>query len=640
MILKILSNFSGNKYHFLLFLLQLVFIEPLVYAQKIDSIWVVNNYTKLERMIPMRDGIKLFTCIYTPKNSKEKNPILMMRTPYSCAPYGEGRISPRLYNGYWKEYLKENYIIVIQDVRGKFMSEGAFEDVRPYIKNKKTKKDIDESTDTYDTADWLLKNIKNNNGKIGIFGISYPGFYATMAAASKHPAIKAVSPQAPVTEWFLGDDFHHNGAFALMDAFSFYYSFGMPRPTPTTSPAPHFNYPERDNYSFFLNTGPFKNFTVLFKDSIKFWNQITQHPNYDSFWQLRDARQACYDIKSSMLVVGGLFDAEDCYGAWNLYKALKKQSPATKTKLVMGPWVHGGWSRGDGSNLGNIRFGDKTSYYYQKEIEIPFFNYHLKGKGNISSMPEAQVFFTGENTWKNFSNWPPESSSAETFYFQSNGKLNKNKPQENEAFTTYISDINKPVPYAKDVHLHRTKEYMIDDQRFAWRRPDVISFETNPLEEDVTLAGVVTAILKVAVSGTDADFVVKLIDVFPNDFKYDSTYCCKNNYPETEMAGYQMLVRGEIMRGRYRKSFENPIPFVPQQTDEVKFDLPDVAHTFKKGHKIMIQIQSSWFPLFDRNPQQFVNIYTCSEKDYINAEVKLYHDRQNSSCIVLPILKK
>jgi len=608
-------------------------------AQVTDSAWIYQNYQKLEVMIPMRDGVKLFTSIYTPKNTTEKWPVLMMRTPYSCAPYGEGVISPRLYKTHWSNYVKENYIIVVQDVRGKYMSEGEFEDVRPFIKNKKGKKDIDESSDTYDTVDWLLKNIKNNNGKVGVFGISYPGFYATMAAASNHPAVKAVSPQAPVTEWFLGDDFHHNGAFALMDAFSFYYSFGMPRPEPTTKTAPGFVFPNKDNYNFYIGIGAFKNFTGLFKDTIGFWKQIALHPNYDDFWQVRDARKACYNLKPAMLVVGGLFDAEDCYGAWNLHRAIAKQSPTTKNTLVMGPWVHGGWSRGDGSYLGNVRFGQQTAPYYQQEMELPFFNYYLKNKGSIDHLKAAHVFFTGSNQWHSFTQWPPAKSLPMRVYLNEKETLHFSMPAKEKSANTYVSKSSKPVPYTEDVHLRRTREYMTDDQRFAYRRPDVLSFNTGVLEEDLILAGPVTANLYVSLSTSDADFVVKIIDVFPDDFNYDSSYCCKGVKNEVEMAGYQMLVRGEIMRGRYRNSFEKPEAFTPGKVEMVRFTLPDIAHTFKKGHKLMIQIQSSWFPLFDRNPQQFVNIYTCEEKDFIDSEITLYHQKDAASYVELPILK-
>lgn len=609
-------------------------------AQTIDEQWVRDNYTKKEYSIPMRDGVKLFTAVYAPKDTKEKHPFLMIRTPYSCAPYGEDRIQSRLYNFHWKEYLKEGYIFVIQDVRGRWMSEGTFMDVRPFNPNKKKKTDIDEASDTYDAVDWLVKTIPNNNGNVGVFGTSYPGFYSTMAALSGHPAIKAVSPQAPVTEWFLGDDFHHNGAFMIGDAFNFYSGFGQPRPKPTTVGPKEFNYYTQDKYKFYLETGALKNFSKLMGDSILFWKDLMNHPNYDAWWKERDARVGCKNVKPAILTVGGLFDAEDCFGAWRLYEAIEKQSPATNNKIVMGPWFHGGWSKGDGSYLGNIRFGSKTSTYFQNNIEIPFFNYHLKGKGTIDQLAEASIFFTGENNWKSLSAWPPKDMVATPLYFNDHGALSFEKSTSSGSFTGYTSDPSKPVPYTEDVLNYRTREYMTDDQRFASRRTDVITFKTAVLENDLTLAGTLTPDLKVAISTTDADFVVKIIDVFPDDFEYDSTTYGAGGDKGYLMAAYEMLVRAEVMRGRYRNSFEKPEAFVPGKTTTVKFDLPDIAHTFKKGHRLMIQVQSSWFPLADRNPQQFVDIYHCEDKDFIKCDIKLYHDAANGSCIVLPVLKK
>jgi len=337
------------------------------------------------------------------------------------------------------------------------------------------------------------------------------------------------------------------------------------------------------------------------------------------------------------MVVGGLFDAEDCYGAWNLYKAINKQSPQTKSSLVMGPWVHGGWSRGTGGYLGNVRFGSKTAEYYQANIETKFFNYYLKNKGSISDLSTATVFFSGENNWHTFDAWPPKNTNYKALYFGENESLSFSKPTNDNSFSNYISNPKKPVPYTEDVHLRRTSEYMTDDQRFASRRTDVLVYKTEILEMDVMVAGALKAFIKTAISTTDVDFVVKLIDVFPEDFKYDSTYCCKGAEPEEVLGGYQMLVRGEIMRGRFRKSFENPEAFTPNKIEDVNFELPDVAHTFKKGHRIMVQIQSSWFPLFDRNPQQFVNPYTCSDKDFISSEIKVYHNKNNASYIELPL---
>ncbi len=612
-----------------------------VFAQNADSAWVCNNYTKQEVMITVRDGKKIYTSIYCPKNTTEKHPMLMMRTPYSSGPYGKDangkdQFNGRLYATHWINYLKENYIMIIQDVRGRYMSEGEYADVRPFIENKKTKNDVDEASDSYDVIDWLVKNVANNNGNIGVFGISYPGFYSTMAALSNHPALKAVSPQAPVTEWFIGDDFHHNGAFALMDGFQFYYGFGVPRPKPVPEYGRSFKFPEKDNYSFYLKQGALKNYKKLMGDSIKFWNKLMDHPNYDAWWQARDARRACKNVKPAMLTVGGTFDAEDCYGAWNLYKAIEKQSPQTNNKLVMGPWSHGGWHRGSGAYLGNVRFGENTSAYFQQNLEKPFFDFYLKGKGK-DNLAEATVFFSGENKWKQLEKWPPAKMEYKKFYLDKDHGMSMEIPKHASSFSKYTSDPGKPVPYTEDVHLRRTREYMTDDQRFAARRTDVLVFETSPLNNELTLAGTVIADLKVSLSTTDADFVVKVIDVFPDDFIYDSTYCCKGG-PETEMAGYQMLVRGEIMRARFRNSFEKPEAFTPGKTETVKFELPDVAHTFKKGHKLMIQIQSSWFPLFDRNPQQFVDIYKCDDKDFVPCDIKVFHQADAASCILLPVL--
>src|SRR6187401_30946 len=605
-----------------------------------DSLWVRENYTKKEIYIPMRDGVKLFTAVYTTKDISEKHPILMNRTPYSCAPYGTD-FSGRLLLSHWKYYCRENYIIVIQDVRGRWMSEGEFVDVRPFIKDKKTNNDIDEASDTYDAIDWLIKNLPNNNGNVGVFGISYPGFYSTMAAASGHPALKAVSPQAPVTEWFLGDDFHHNGAFFQMDGFSFYSGFGKPRPKPTTIGPSGFDFKIRDNYEFYLQAGTLKNLAKMMGDSIKFWKELYAHPNYDEWWKARNARNAMYNIKPAMLTVGGLFDAEDCYGAWNLYKAIEKQNPGIHNKLVMGPRSHGQWSSRDGTRMGNIQFGSNTALWYQNNIEIPFFNFYLKGKGTDPNISEATIFFSGENQWHNLNQWPPATTSNQQIYFQPNGNLSWNKPTVSKSASEYISDPAHPVPYTEDVHFNRTAAYMNDDQRFASRRTDVLTFQTDVLNEDLTLAGPVVANLAVSITGTDADFVVKIIDVFPDDFAYSGAAAQQGRagggtYP---MGGYQMLVRGEIMRGKFRNSFETPAPFTPNKIEKVKFDLPDVAHTFKKGHRLMIQIQSSWFPLADRNPQKFVNIYEADITDFQKATIRIHHDAANSSNILLPVVK-
>ena len=605
------------------------------FAQNADSIWFVNNYTKTEVMIPMRDGVKLFTSIYTPKDNSTKHPFLMTRTPYSAGPYGLDK-----YANYWSNYMmnyaKENIIFVRQDVRGRYMSEGVFEDVRPFNKDKKGN-ETDEASDTYDAIDWLVKNIENNNGKAGISGISYPGFYSTMAAASGHPALVAVSPQAPVTDWFMGDDFHHNGAFFVMDGFSFYPTFGQPRPEPTTTYKRGFSFESDDNYNAYLKTGALKNFTKLMGDSIAFWKEMYEHPNYDAWWQARNARNALYNIKPAMLWVGGFFDAEDTYGAWNAYKAAEKQSPKTNNRLVMGPWYHGQWTR-EGSFLGNVRYGVNTSQYYLDSLEVPFFKHYLLDQPE-PKIAEATIFFTGENNWKKFDVWPPATIENVSFYLGESGTLTlNNKGNASKPYDEYVSDPAKPVPYTQDIHFRRTREYMTDDQRFASRRTDVLTFETDILAMDVTVAGPVIVELLTSISTTDADFVVKLIDVFPDDFKYPANYTGnEKNYP---MGGYQMLVRGEIMRGKFRNSFEKPEAFVPGKITEVKWALPDVAHTFKKGHRIMIQVQSSWFPLADRNPQKFTDIYKADDSDFQKSTIKIFHDGVNASKIVLPVLKR
>jgi uncharacterized protein len=622
-------------------LLLVTLLAAAQYAQ--DSAWIREHYYKIERYIPMRDGVKLFTSVYMPKDSTEKHPILLTRTPYSCAPYGESIYNANLWNRHLRYYARANYIIVNQDVRGRWMSEGEFADIRPFNPHKKGN-ETDEASDTYDAIDWMVKNLPFNNEHVGVFGISYPGYYSTMAALSGHPALKAVSPQAPVTDWFQGDDFHHNGAFMLLDAFSFYAGgFGYPHPAPTAvSPKSSLTLPSADNYTTFLHIGALRNFRQLAGDSLKFYNEMYEHPNYDEWWQARNTRNFVTDVKPAILVVGGLFDAEDCFGAWNLYKAIEQKNPAAHVnKLVMGPWYHGQWASTDGTHLGNLRFGSNTSFWYQNNIEIPFFDYYLKGRGDISKQAEATIFVSGENKWHQYSQWPPAGKEDRPLYLQPNGKLDWNKPVATNSFSEYISDPAHPVPYTEDVHFSRTREYMTDDQRFAARRPDVLSFETGVLENDLSLGGTVVANLLTSISATDADFVVKLIDVFPDDFTYpdaqpQSRRSAGGDYP---MGGYELLVRGEIMRGRFRNSFARPEAFKPNKTERVKFELPDVSHTFLKGHKLMIQIQSSWFPIADRNPQQFINIYTAGDADFKKATIKILHDAGNSSSIILPVLK-
>jgi len=622
------------------FYLSALLLFPLfAFAQNADSVWFANNYTKKEVTIAMRDGIKLFTSIYLPKDRSEKHPILMQRTPYSCRPYGTS------FRDFWAthllQYCKEGYIMVIQDVRGRWMSEGEFVDVRPFNPNKKTKQDIDEASDAYDTIDWLVKNLENNNGKVGVMGTSYPGFYSNMASLSGHPALKAVSPQAPVTDWFVGDDFHHNGALFQLDAFDFYLGggFGQPHHRPTPLPAKTYDYPVHDNYEFYLRAGALPNLTKIMGDSLKFWNEMMSHPTRDAWWMARNARVGVKDVKPAMMVVGGEFDAEDCFGAWNLYQALVKQSPATNSRLVMGPWYHGEWENNDGTHHGNIQFGSNTSKWYADNIEVPFFNYYLKGKGSVDSITKATIYFTGENKWRRLPQWPPADMTATPVYLEPHGALSFNSTgTHNNSTDSYVSDPAKPVPYDEGVHFNRTRKYMSNDQRFAARRTDVLVYQTDTLTRDITLGGPVIADLVVSLSNTDADFVVKLIDVFPDNGSYTDIdiYAEKDQTGPYPMGGYQMLVRAEIMRGKFRDSYSNPSPFVPNKPTEVKYTMPDVAHTFKKGHRIMIQVQSSWFPLVDRNPQQFMDIYHAKDSDFVKETINVYHDQ---SKIILPVLK-
>ena len=582
-------------------------------------------YDKEEVYVEMRDGVKLFTSIYTPKESEGKNPMLMFRSPYNSEPGGEQAFN--FFITIYERYVDENYIFVFQDVRGRYMSEGEFVHVRPYIPKKK-KNEIDEASDTYDTAEWLIKNVKGNNGNIGVTGTSYPGFYATMAALSGHPAIKAVSPQAPVTDWFMGDDWHHNGAFFLIDGFNFMTWFGDPHYGESRQSNPlNFSYGMEDNYRFFMELGPIKNSKEIIPDSITYWYEIFDHPNYDDWWKATVPLPHLEKIKPAVMTVGGWFDAEDLYGALHTYEAIEKQNKASHPNyLVMGPWSHGQWNFGEGDHLGDIYWGMSANEMFH-ELELDFFNYFLKDQGS-GDFEEAYIYMTGANEWKTYDSWPPEDASPMTVYFSPDGKLSPNVPDLEKKYIEYTSYVDRPVPYLEDVHMNRRAEYMVGDQRFASRRPDVAVYQSELLETDVVLTGSVSADLYVSMTGTDADFIVKIIDVFP-----DQVQTPPDADIDVPLSGYQMLVRGEVMRGKYRNSFEEPEPFTPGEITKVSFEIPDLAHTFKAGHRIMIQIQSSWFPLVDRNPQKFVNIYECGEEDFQDADIRIYGDKDHPSSI-------
>ncbi len=622
---------ASKLFRFLIVSLVCVTVVPATQAQ--SEAKVRANYNKLERMIPMRDGIKLFTSIYTPKDTSQQYPIMLFRTPYSVSPYGSDRYRESL--GPSPLFQDERYIFVYQDVRGKLMSEGEYENVRPHKPTKSGPKDIDESTDTYDTIEWLLKNLTNHNGRVGMWGISYPGFYVSTGIIDAHPALKAASPQAPIADWFIGDDFHHNGALFLVHTFNFFATFGLPRPKPTTEFPPRFRHDNPDGYQFFLDLGPLPEADKRhFKGQVSFWNEILDHPNYDEFWKARNILPHLKNIKPAVMTVGGWFDAEDLYGPLKTYEAIEKSSKGAYNILVMGPWFHGGWARSDGDFLGSVTFGSKTSVYYREHVELPFFNCLLKDKC-VQKLPEALVFETGSNQWKRYDQWPPANTQKRALYLAGDGKLAFAPAAETVGaggFDEYFSDPNKPVPYINGIANGMTSEYMVDDQRFAATRPDVLVYESEVLSQPLTVAGPITATLYVSTTGTDSDFIVKLIDVFPNDAPDSSSN-------EATMGGYQMLVRGEPMRARFRNSFEKPEGLTPNEVTKVEFTLPDVNHTFLKGHKLMVQIQSSWFPLVDRNPQKFVDIYKATAGDFQKATQRVYRSRQYPSHATLNVLR-
>jgi hypothetical protein len=594
-----------------------------------------TRYTKFEYRIPMRDGVRLFTSVYVPNDAGpgKRYPVLLTRTPYTVAPYGLDRYKTRL--GPTSAYEKEGFIFVFQDVRGQHMSEGEFVNVRPHVPKKSGPKDIDESTDTFDTIDWLVKHVPGNSGRVGQWGISYPGFYASAGAIDSHPALKAVSPQAPIADWFW-DDMHRHGAFNLSLAFNFFSGFGKPRPAPTDSEEwTRFEHGTPDGYQFFLDLGPLSNADARhLKGDVAFWKEVAAHPNYDAFWQARNLLPHLKNIKAAMLVVGGWYDTEDLYGPLRTYEAIERQNPGISNTLVMGPWPHGGWMSTEGSSLGDADFGFRTSEVYQ-ELEFAFFKQHLKG-GPKAEVPEALVFETGANRWRQFASWPPKETRDARLYFQPKGRLSFAAPVGGgaEAFDEYVSDPNKPVPYTMELNNGWSKNYMTEDQRFAARRPDVLVYETEPLEKDLTLAGPLEAELWVSTTGTDADWVVKLIDVNPGKMRG-----WKQEDGKRDRGHQQTLVRGEPFRGRFRESYSEPRPFKPGEVTKVRFVINDVFHTFQRGHRVMIQVQSSWFPFIDRNPQTFVpNIFEAKEADFVRAFHRVYRSAASPSSLKVKVL--
>jgi putative CocE/NonD family hydrolase len=605
------------------------------------------SYTKYEYRIPMRDGTKLFTVVYVPKDGSKSYPFLMNRTPYSAGVYAEGELH---YGEDWfptsigpsKEFEDAGYIFVKQDVRGRYMSEGKWVEMTPHLNAKRAAGEGQESQDMYDTMEWLLKNVPNNNGKAGIYGISYPGFYAAASVIDSHPSIKAASPQAPVTDLYMGDDSYHGGAFMLAANFGFYANF-VEQKNPTTGPKNResFDYGAADAYDFFLKHQTMPNILATLTDSQRAYLAPTiEHDTYDQFWQSRDISRHMKGVKAAVLTVGGWFDAEDPQGPFTTYNAVKKYSPTTFSGLVMGPWVHGGWARYDGQQLGHVRFDSKTGDYFRTQLQFPFFEQHLKGVKPARPIAEVTVFETGSNVWRQYTAWPPTPAKPRTLYFGAGGKLSWTQPAAGAEYDEYVSDPKKPVPYIGYPSTGVPQEYMVSDQRFAASRPDVLVYQSEVLEDDVTIAGPVTPKLFVSTTGTDADWVVKLIDVYPAEYPSGEQAARGKDVgtPQTSLAGFQQLVRGNPLRGKFRNSFEKPEPFVPGKVEAISYHLGDVNHTFRRGHRIMVQVQSSWFPLIDLNPQTFTSIPKAKPEDFKAATQRVYHAAQTPSGLQLLVM--
>ena len=610
----------------------LIFCFITLFAQnRADNTFVKENFIKKEVYIPMRDGVKLFTSIYIPKDISrtKKYPFIMQRTCYSVAPYGENEYRAAL--GPNKYLMNDKYIFVYQDVRGRYMSEGTFTNMTPQVE-RKTKKDVDESTDTYDTIEWLLKNIGNNNGKVGQYGTSYPGFYTAAGILAGHPALVASSPQAPISD-FWNDDFLHNGKF-MLGYFRTFPVFGVQKTKAEKEGwyMDSFIKPtSEDGLKFYRELGTLKDgYEKYYKDNF-FMTEIMNHPNYDEYWQKRSLLPHLKNVNHAVMTVGGWYDAEDLFGPLNIYKTIEKTSPKAKNTIVMGPFSHGAWARETGKHFHNeIYFGDSIATYYQKNLETKFFHHYLKENSKTDAgLPEAVMYDTGKKEWKEFTNYPPKNAQKINFYL-ANGTLTENP---SASFSEYYSDPNNPVLSSdnlKDFNGFTPRNYMSEDQRFAVGRPDVLTFTTEPLSEDLTFGGEIMAKLNIASTSTDADFAVKLIDVYPEDFK-----------PAEKKDGviygnYHQMVRSEIMPARFRNSREKPEALVANQKTAVNFRLQDVVHTFKKGHRIQIQISSTWFPLFVVNPQKFLaNPNLATKEDYTKAFIKIFGD----SSIEADILK-
>jgi putative CocE/NonD family hydrolase len=597
---------------------------------------VRSAYTKYEYQVPMRDGARLFTAVYVPKDASKTYPFLLIRTPYNVAPYGVDQYPPRL--GPSEHFQKEGFIFVYQDARGRYQSEGEFQQVRPFVPAKGPK-DVDESTDTFDTIEWLLTHVANHNGRVGMSGISQPGFHVAASIINAHPALKAASPQAPTADYYMGDDVYHNGAFMLGANFGFYSSFVARGPVPgPPKPAVRFDPGTPDMYDFFLQTPvPLNQMNAtLFGGKASYWQEIVDHPTYDAFWKKRSLWKFMDGVTCAVLNVGGWFDAEDPVGPLRVYQAVEAKNPGIANMLVMGPWSHGGWSRGPGGSLGNLNFGVKTGEFFREHIELPFFLQHLKDKP--AGLPEAWMFLTGINEFRRLDTWPPKSLQPTTFYLSADGALSRTAPAGSSQFDEYVSDPKRPVPYVGYTAPGFTADYMTEDQRFASRRTDVLVYQTPVLDADLVIAGPIKVQLHVSTTGTDADFVVKLVDVYPNDYPTPAAPAGQPVRADAvKMGGYQQLVRGEPFRGKYRRSFEKPEPFVPGEPATITFELPDAYHAFRRGHRLMVQVQSSWFPLVDRNPQVFMDIPSAKPADFKKATQRVYRSGPLASSITVMV---
>jgi putative CocE/NonD family hydrolase len=600
-------------------------------ATDVNAAWLAERYTKYEHRIPMRDGIRLFTRVYVPKDDAQRWPILLTRTPYALKPYGADNYTNP--SGSFRSFAEDKFILVTQDVRGRYGSEGEYVHVRPFQPGKEGRQ-TDESSDTWDTIDWLVKNIPNNNEKVGIFGISYPGFYASMGMIDSHPALKAASPQAPIADWFVGDDLHHNCAFFLCQNFAFFHNFSQKVDDPLHEEPRPFQFKTPDGYDFFLRMGPLPNSErLLSAGGAGDWSEFLAHPTYDAYWQARNIRPHLKSVHCAVMTVGGWFDAEDLFGALETYRWTERLNPGITNVLVMGPWSHGAWGGSDGAKLGDIDFHAKTGEYYRKNIELPFFRRFLKGDTNHTPA-EAQVFETGTDRWRHFDTWPPKDAQTRTLYFGGAGALRFDTGDDGmPGYDEFVSDPAKPVPFTMEITTRYPASYPVEDQRFAASRPDVLVYQTESLEEDLTIAGPLQVHLQVSTTGTDADWVVKLIDVHSWDAPDPNP-----NPTRARMGGYQQLVRGDVFRGKFRNSFENPEPFTPGEVTRIEFAMPDILHTFRRGHRLMVQVQSSWFPLVDRNPQTLVNISTAKPEDFRKATHRLYRSREAASHLTLQML--